>query len=155
MIKKISNCLLVILSLTALFFGEIFIRFGNYLDIDRVTSETIFMPIFALSKISLPFFILGLLFMNLTKGSLVVGIIFLVIGSTVMISGFDRYETWNKLLEENAEDQRFQNNFSKQLPFQTFSIIEGILILSAGMYFTIRYLRKRKIGKKQEHEKSL
>jgi len=144
MIKKILNYTLATLSIIAFIFGETIIYFLANINSNRTTFEIIFMPLMAIGKFSLPLFIIGLFVLNVKNGSYVVGILFLVIGSTVMISGFDSYETWRILLEENADDQRFQGNFSKQLPHHTFSIIEGILILSAGMYFTIQYLRKRK-----------
>ena len=128
--KKILNYLLGISSLTLLFFGEILIHFTKIIDIDRVPFETIYMPVMALSKISLPFLLIGLFITNLRKGSVIVGIVFLVIGSFIMISGIDNYETWNALLKENSEDPRFQNNFSGQLYYHIFEIIEGILLLS-------------------------
>ena len=148
MSKKIVNYTLVTLSIIAFFFGETLIYFSKNLNPDQTTFETMFMPLMAIGKLSLPFFIIGLFVLNVKNGSYVVGILFLIIGSTVIISGFDSYETWKILLEENAEDHRFQNNFSGQMSLHMSSIIEGILILSAGMYFTSYYLWKRKLTRK-------
>lgn len=153
MIKKIVNYTLVTLSIISFFFGETLIYFSKSINQSQATFETIFMPLMAIGKLSLPFFIIGLFVLNVKNRSYVVGILFLVIGSTVMILGFNSYETWRILLEEHVEDSSFQNNFSGQLSLHMFSMIEGVLILSAGMYFTRHYftrhyLRKRKFNMK-------
>jgi hypothetical protein len=65
----------------------------------------------------------------------VLGIIFVVIGITIISSGYINYETWFELLEENINDQTFQNNFSVQLDFHKITMVEGILVLGSGAYF--------------------
>jgi len=147
--NKIINYTLVFLSIIVFFFGEILIHFSKNMDIDRTTFETIFMPLMAISKLSLPFFIIGLFALNVKNGSYVVGILFLVIGMTVIISGYVNHETWQELLDENANDPKFQNNFSKQLDYHRFTILEGALILSSGIYLFIRkYLKGEKENEK-------
>jgi len=136
--NKIINYTLVFLSIIVFFFGEILIHFSKNMDIDRTTFETIFMPLMAISKLSLPFFIIGLFALNVKNGSYVVGILFLVIGMIVIISGYVNHETWYELLDENANDPKFQNNFSKQLDYHRFTILEGALILSSGICLFIR-----------------
>lgn len=140
---KIVNYTLVTLSIIVFFFGELLIHFSKNMDIDRTTFETVFMPLMAISKLSLPFFIIGLFALNVKNGSYVVGMLFLVIGMSVVISGYASYETWFILLEENAKDPRFQNNFSKQLDYHRFSMLEGALILGSGIYLFVRkYLKQ-------------
>ncbi len=148
MLRKIINYVIVSLSLVALFFGDIAIPLLRDFNIDRITFETVLMPLGALGTSSLPFFVIILFFLNLKRRSLLLGIVFLVIGSVVTASGYAAYETWQSLLEENSEDPKFQNNFSKQLPFHKFTVIQGGLILSAGIYFIVRYLWKHKIDQK-------
>jgi len=80
MSKKIVNYTLVTLSIIAFFFGETLIYFSKNLNPDQTTFETMFMPLMAIGKLSLPFFIIGLFVLNVKNGSYVVGILFLIMG---------------------------------------------------------------------------
>ena len=138
----------VFLGLTVLVFcvGELGIHVVKQMDLSRAEFETIFMPLGAASQILFPFFITVLVAFKIRKGSLLLGVICVVIGTASIGLNYEGYHAWEKMFDENKHDQSFQNNFSIQTQYHLLGMVKGIIILGAGAYLVMRHLRKSLAG---------
>lgn len=125
MIKKILNYFFTILTFI-MYFGIVNLFIPQMSNIHTQWDYEFFMPFFAISLMFLPLPILGLFLLNVKKGSLVIGIIFLVIGLTLLISDYNHYNLIQLMDNES-------NNYSEQLGLVTFEILKDVLIVVGGI----------------------
>ena len=142
MIKTIAYFVFLGLTVLVFFIAELGIHVVKQMNLNRTEFEYIFMPLGAVSHILFPFFITVLVAYKIRRGSLLLGIICVVIGTVSVGLNYEEYHTWGKILDENENDQSFQNNFSIQTQYHMLGMVKGIMVLGAGLYFIIHHLRK-------------
>lgn len=114
-----------------MYFGIVNLFIPQISNIRTQWDYEFFMPFFAISLMFLPLPILGLFLLNLKKGSFVIGIIFLVIGITLLISDYNHYNLIQLMDNES-------NNYSEQLRLLTFEILKDVLIVVGGICLLLK-----------------
>ena len=142
MIKTIAYFVFLGLTVLVFFIGELGIHVVKQMNLNRTEFESIFMPLGATSQILFPFFIIILVISKIRRGSLLLGIICVVIGTVSVGLNYEGYHAWENIFDENENDQTFQNNFSIQTQYYVLGMVKGIMVLGAGIYFIMRHLRK-------------
>ena len=141
-LKDIAYFTSIVLSVLGFVISEFGTYITRYIELDKVTFETIFMPLMALGKFTFPFLICFLIISKIKKGSLFIGILCLVVGIVSVGMDFESFQTWKYFMYENIDDEPYLEHKSNHTQFFLTFVILDIGIICAGTYLIIRYCKK-------------